>query len=326
VVGSIPRRRRSVTVEQAAVNAVMAGCHPSYFPVVVAALGAALDPAFNAHAAFTSTGGAATCVVVSGPLAAQIGMNAGHNALGAGNRANATIGRAIRLVARNVFGAATGSYDATSMGNPGKLTLCFAEDEPPAPWEPLRVQLGYAADDTTVTVMATEAPRQVANHLTEVPEDVLRTFLGAITSPSNYTVGKGGQGFVVLCPEHAQALRQAGWTQSRVKQFLSAGSRVRPEHLTESGVPLELGNQHDMVPGPDGKLPTLTSEDDVFLVTAGGPGPGWSAYIPGFAPVQHIKAVTRRVRLAGEALPDCGLDACEVDLSAFSRPHAAEVS
>ena len=144
VIGSIARRSRSVTAEQAAVNAVMAGCRPDYFPVVVAALSALLDPSFNAHAALSSTGGAASCVIVSGPLAAGIGMNSGHNALGSGNRANATIGRAVRLVARNIFGAVTGKFDATAMGDPAKYTLSLAEEDPPAPWSPLRVRLGMS--------------------------------------------------------------------------------------------------------------------------------------------------------------------------------------
>jgi hypothetical protein len=320
VIGSIPRRSRSVTAEQAATNAVMAGCRPEYFPIVVAALGALLDPAFNAHAALSSTGGAASCVLVSGPLAAEVGMNSTHNALGSGNRANATIGRAVRLVARNVLGASTGKLDATAMGNPGKYTLCFAENEPPAPWQPLRVQLGYEPQDTVVTVMATEAPRQVANHLSEVPEDVLRTFVSAIKVAANYSVGKGGQGIVVMGPEHAQAVRQAGWTQPQARDFLCRESRITPEELRACGVPLEVGNQHDMVAGEDGKLPSIATPEDVYLVTCGGAGPGWSAYIPSFAPLQHTRAVSRRVRPLGEAMPDCGPDSCEVDLSTFSRP------
>ena len=321
VLGGIPRRNRWVTVEQAAVNAVMAGCRPDYFPIVVAALGAALDPAFNAHAAFTSTGGAATCVVVSGPLATAVGMNASHNALGSGNRANATIGRAVRLVARNVFGASTGDMDASSMGNPGKYTLCFAEEDPPSPWLPLRVRLGFAPDDTTVTVMATEGPRQIANILSEDPEDVLRTFVSAIKVPATFSVGKGGQGIVVMGPEHALAVRQAGWTQEQAQEFLYRESRIRPEELVANGVHLEVGSAHDMTPGSDGRLPSLASADDVFLVTAGGPGAGWSAYLPAFAPVKHTRAITRRVRLAGESMPDCGPDSCEIDFSALSAAH-----
>jgi len=319
VIGAIPRRSRSVTVEQAAINAVMAGCKPEYFPIVVAALSALLDPAFNAHAALTSTGGAASCVIVSGPLAHEVGMNCGQNALGSGNRANATIGRAVRLVARNVFGAITGKFDASAMGNPAKYTLCFAEEDPPDPWQPLRVQLGYQHGDTTVTVMATEAPRQVANHLSEVAEEVLLTFVSAMRVPSTYATGKGGQGVVVMGPEHAQAVRQAGWTQEQAREFLCRESRIRPEELVQSGVPLEVGNQHDMIPGQDGKLPSIGAPSDVYLVTAGGAGPGWSAYIPSFAPLQHTRAVTRRVRLLGEAMPDCGPDGCRIDLSSFTR-------
>ena len=323
VVGSIPRRRRHLTAELAAVNAVMAGCLPDHFPVVVAALGATLDPVFNAHAAFTSTGGAATCVIVSGPLATELGMNSGANALGPGNRANATIGRAVRLVARNVFGAASGDMDASSLGNPGKLTLCFAEEDPAPPWQPLRVREGFGVDDTTVTVMATEGPRQVGNHLSEDPRGLLATFVSTIRVPATFSVGKGSQGIVVLGPEHALALRQAGWSQDQVREVLVRESRIHPDDLLAAGVPLEVDSAHDMTPGPDGLLPSLAGVDDLVLVTAGGGGPGWSAYLPAFAPAKHSRAVTRRVRTAGEALPDCGPDACEIDLSTFTRPAAA---
>ncbi len=143
LIGFLPARGRGVTLEKAAINAVMAGCRPEYFPVVVAALEAMFDEAFNLHTVLTSTGGAALCAIVSGPIAREIGMNARHNALGQGNRANATIGRALRLVAMNVLGSKPGESDASSFGHPGKFTLCFAEDPPPAPWEPLRVELGY---------------------------------------------------------------------------------------------------------------------------------------------------------------------------------------
>src|SRR6056297_3889780 len=134
VVGVVPQRGVTVTAELAAINAVMAGCEPRSFPIVLAALGAMLDPAFNPNTACTSTGGAALCVIVSGPMADEVGMNGGLNALAPGNRANATIGRSLRLVASNVLGAKSGGLDGSSLGNPGKYTLCFAEDPPPAPW------------------------------------------------------------------------------------------------------------------------------------------------------------------------------------------------
>jgi hypothetical protein len=311
VVGALPRRRRSITVEQAAVQAVMAGCKPSYFPIVLAALGALTDPAHNAEAMLTSTGGAASCLVVSGPLAREVGMNARHNALGSGNRANATIGRAVRLTAMNVLGARSGVLDATSMGHPGRYTLCFAEDDPAPPWVPLRVQLGYEPADTTVTIMATEGPRQVANHLNEEPVAVLSTFAAATTLAATFSVGKGGQGIVVLGPEHALAVHT--WSQAAVREWLVDASRVTPESLEAAGVVVERGaQQHAMAPDADGRIPTFRSVDDLLLVTAGGEGSGWSAYLPSAAPTHHTRHATRRVRLAGEALPDCGPDSCEV--------------
>ena len=133
LIGSLPARGRGVTLEKAAINAVMAGCRTEYFPVVVAALEAMFDEAFNLHTVLTSTGGAALSAIVSGPIAHEIGMNARHNVLGQGNRANATIGRALRLLAMNVLSSKPGESDASSLGHAGKFMLCFAEDPPPAP-------------------------------------------------------------------------------------------------------------------------------------------------------------------------------------------------
>ncbi len=312
LLGTVPQRDRGVTAEKAAIAAVMAGCRPEYFPVVLAGLAGMLDPAFNAHAAVTSTGGAALCLIVSGPLAADLHMAATHNALSSGSRPNATIGRAVRLVAMNVLGARTGAMDGSSLGHPGKYTFCFAEDPPPAPWEPLRVERGFAPDDTTVTIMATEGPRQVANHLNSDAHGVLATMAAAMSNPATFCVGKGGQAIVVLGPEHAGALVGAGWGRAAVRERLAELSRVRPEELEAAGVVIERGAQHDMTPGPDGRLPTVPEPDDIILVTAGGAGAGWSAYVPAWAPVLHSRSVTRLVRPVGEALPDCGPDSCAV--------------
>ncbi len=316
VLGTVPQRGVVVTAEKAAINAVMAGCRPDYFPIVLAGLGAMLDPAFNAHTVTTSTGGAALCLVVSGPMAREVGMNAGHNVLGPGNRANATIGRALRLVANNVLGARTGGLDGSSVGHPGKYTLCFAEDPPPAPWEPLGVALGYEPDDTVVTILPTEGPRQVANHLVEDPERVLLTFAAAMKVGSNFVAGKGAQGVVVLGHEHRTAVIEAGWSRRRVQEFLADASRTTPDELAAAGIALPEDTGHDLVPDEDGWLHTVTGPDDVFVVTAGGAGAGWSAYIPAWAPLDlgQSRAVSRRVRPADEALPDCGPDGCAVDL------------
>ncbi len=302
VLGGVEARSRSLSAQQAAANAVMAGCAPEHFPLAAAALCAMLDPAFNAHTVMTSTGGAAFCLLVSGPVTTQLDMATRQNALGPGNRANAAVGRTLRLVARNVFGARTGEMDASSIGHPGKFTLCLAEDTPPAPWEPLRVELGYGSDDSTVTILATEGPRQVANHLNPSPEGILTTMAAAMSCPATYTVGKGTQAVAVLGPEHTGALIEAGWTRARVREFLATTSRVTPSEIEASGVLLETDTRHDMTPGPDGKLPAVRGADDLFLVTAGGHGAGWSAYIPMWAPTLHSIAVTRRVPAPGEGL------------------------
>jgi hypothetical protein len=312
LIGFLGVRRRGVTLEQAATNAVMAGCKPEYFPVVVAALEAMFDPAFNLHTVLSSTGGAGLCVIVSGPIAAQIGMNGRHNCLGHGNRANLTIGRTLRLVATNALGSVPGESDASSFGHPGKIALCFAEDPPPAPWQPLSVRLGYTADDTTVTVVPAEGPHQLAQQLTQHPDEVLRSFSASIRHPAWFSTGKGGHGVLVLGPEHTGFCVGAGLTQDEVRQRVFDEARIDAAALQAEGVTLESGSQHDMTPAADGKLNTLESPDSVLLVTAGGEGAGWSVWIPAWAPARHARPASRRVRPTGEPLPDCGPDGCIV--------------
>jgi hypothetical protein len=297
ILGTVKERSRSVSGEEAAINAVMAGCRPEYFPIVVAGVSAMLDPAYNANAALTSTGGTALCLVVSGPLAAEVGMNAGPNVLGQGNRANATIGRALRLVAMNVLGARPGGMDGASIGSPAKYSLCFAEDDPPDPWPPLRVELGYDRSETTVTLLPTEGPRQVANILNGEAEGVLLTMACAMRAAHGYPVGKGHECVVVLGPEHAFAVRSAGWTRARARKFLQEASRVSADELEAAGVRVERSGAHTMTPGEDGRYATISEPQDIFLVTAGGAGAGWSAYIPVWAPKNNARAVTRRVEV-----------------------------
>lgn len=303
VVGTVPERSRDVTAEKAAINAVMAGCPTEVFPVVLAGLAAILDPAFGAHTVVTSTGGAALCAVVSGPLVDELGFNSYRNALGSGCRANATVGRALRLVAMNVLGARSTSLDGSSLGHPGKFTMLVAEHPPPVGWDPLRVELGYGVADTSVTVFPSESSHQVANHLNGEPEGILNSFAAAMTNPATFGVGKLHQVLLVFGHEHRTALAEAGWTRQQVREYLAEHSRVTPAHLAAGGILLEHTKQNDMTPDADGKLNTVRGPDDIFLVTAGSPGAGWSAYIPNWAPTVHSRATTRRVQPAGAGLP-----------------------
>jgi hypothetical protein len=312
MIGYLPVRQRGVTLEKAAVNAVMAGCKAEYFPIVVAAIEALFDQDYNLHAILASTGGSALCVIVSGPMADEIGMNARHNLLGPGNRANATIGRALRLVAMNLLGASPGVSDASSFGHQGKYTFCFAEDPPPEPWLSLRVGLGYDAADTTVTVVPSGAPWLIAQQLTQDADAVLRTFASVMRTPSQFISGKAGQGVVLIGPEHAGFCLEAGMSQADVREFLFRESRITPAELLAAGVETERGSGFAIEPDAEGKLPSMASPDHILLVTAGGEGAGWSTWIPNNVPVASAHAVSRRVRPAGEPLPECGPDGCLV--------------
>jgi hypothetical protein len=317
LIGSVPAHHATMSAQQAAVAAVMAGCLPEHFPIVLAALAAALDPMFNLQVACTSTGGAAICVVVSGPLSEEVGMNSGHNALASGNRANATIGRAVRLAAVNLLRTQLDGTEGTSLGHPGKYTFCFAE-RPADGWGSLRASLDYDADATTVTVAPTSGPIQIANHLNADPSAVAASLGAAMRMPSSFSAGKGAAQFVIaLGPEHEAALRDAGWTRADLQRELMQRSRVRAQDLLDAGVLLEQGSHHDMVPDANGYLDTVSDPDDIFVVTTGGAGGGWSAVIPSWAPKKHAQVVSRRVRLPGEELPDCGPDGCAVDWDAI---------
>jgi hypothetical protein len=175
IIGVESVRQRPISTEKAAINAVMAGCLPTYMPVVVAVLQVMCVAEYNVHGSTASTGGSAPLIVVNGPIRTALGMNATHGVLGTGNRANATIGRAIRLVLINVLGYIPGQIDRSTLGHPGQFTCCLAEDEEESPWIPLAQERGVPAGASGVTVMAAEAPRQVMNEWTHDPEEIAET-------------------------------------------------------------------------------------------------------------------------------------------------------
>jgi hypothetical protein len=306
VIGTMEDRDRELTAEKAAINAVMAGCLPIHFPVVVAGLSAMMDDAFNAHTVMTSTGGAALCLVVSGPVVDEIGIQARHNVLGPGNRANASIGRTLRLVARNVFGARTGEMDASSFGNPGKYTMCIGENQPYGDWDRLRDEFGYGPDESCVMIMGTEGPHQIANLTQGDPEALCRMYAASMNTPSTLCVGRRAQVIVLLGPEHGGALAEAGWSRQRVRETIAHHARIAPEQLEAAGIKYDTDSGIPMVPDDDGLLPRVASPDDIFLVTAGGEGAGWSAYIPAWAPPNNSAATHRRVMPPGQGLAVIG--------------------
>ena len=267
---------RRCSVFSAAVNAVMAGCRPEYFPVVLAALEAMGRPGYNFHASTASTGGSAPLLIVSGPIAEEIGMNSGANVFGPGNRANATIGRAIRLTILNVFKMIPGISDQSTQGNPGKYSFCIAEHATGNPWEPLNVELGYPADVSTVTVYAGGGFQNIENHGAHDPEGIL---LCVADSMANLGCISPGQSVVVLSPEHASIVASKGWSKQQVREFIY-------EHARGSLVELKRAGKVQAEPAADDASRFMhrgQGAEDILITVAGGDAGGHSAFIPSWS-------------------------------------------
>src|SRR3989475_5529399 len=277
-------RRRSITAEKVAINAVMAGCRAEYMPVLLAALEAMADPAFTLHGAITSTGGSATLVVVNGPIRQRLGFNAGGNVFGPGWRANATVGRAIRLITLNCLGAQPGVLDKSPQGHPGTYSYCIAESEEENPWEPLHVERGFARGASTVTVFAAEGPHNVLSHYGETAEAILVTLGDTMASLGSFSPG---QSFVVLAPEHVQILARDGWTKPRLKEDLYARARRTRADLKRGGKlagAIEPGDETQWVHRGQGP-------EDIHILVAGGGAGGHSAFIPSWSRYRNSLAV-----------------------------------
>ena len=314
-----PVRDRAVTAEKAAINAVMAGCRPEYFPVVGAALQVIGDPAFMLHGPATSTGGSALMVIVNGPIVGRLDLNAGANLFGPGTRANATIGRTLRLVLLNCLDCRPGVLDKSTQGWPGKYSLCFAEDEAASPWEPLSVSRGVAAGRSAVTVYAAESGHNVLSHGTGDPERLLTCFADAMAGLGSLSPGRS---VVVFAPEHAQHLRRAGWSRARVQQWLYAhawrslgdlkrAGKVEPAFYTNPELVAWIyrdapGGQPEPAPGlEDAERVTPHDEsvrvhrglgpDDIVVAVGGGAAGGHSAFFPSWSRGRSVPFVTKEV-------------------------------
>jgi hypothetical protein len=289
-VGVLPPRQGEATIEKIAANAVMAGCRPEYFPVVLAALEALADPLFNLDSVQATTHPVATLLVVNGPIARAIGLQAGYNAFGQGFRANVTIGRAVRLVLMNVGGGLPGSGDRATQGSPAKIAYCVAENEAESPWEPLHVEAGLPAGTSTVTVFGCEGPHNIQDHYSNTARGVLLTVAGAMgQAGSNNLLGRGWP-LLSLGPEHAATIAREGYTKQQVKEFLFEHARYP---LAKLG--LEYRRQQierwGVVDAPDTMVPIVRTADDISVIVVGGAGKH-SSWQPTFGDGTHW---TRRV-------------------------------
>lgn len=286
VIATHPATGFQCTLHSAAVNAVMAGCKPEYFPVVVTALEAMDQPDFNFHGSTASTGGSAPLIVVSGPIIDEIGMNADVNLFGPGNRANATIGRAIRLILLNVFRMVPGISDKSTQGNPGKFSFCIAERSRDNPWPLLVEELGYPQGTSSVTVFAGGGFCNIENHGGNTPEMILKSVADAMANFGCITLG---QSVVVLSPEHTRVVSSTGWSKTQVQEYLFSQAYRTVEGLKAVGKyrQREYDKQHadgGSSPGVEtDKLHRGLTPEDILVVMGGGDAGGHSCFIPSWS-------------------------------------------
>ena len=276
VLATHPATGLQCTVQSAAVNAVMAGCLPEYFPVIVAALEAMEEEPFNFHGSTASTGGSAPLLIVSGPVVDDIAMNAGVNLFGPGNRANATIGRAVRLILMNVFRMIPGISDKSTQGHPGKYSFCIAERADVNPWSGLNEDLGYPDGVSSVTVYAGGGFVNVENHGGNTPDQILRTIADAMANYGCITVG---QSVVILSPEHAHIVASTGYSKAEVKARLFEFACRPVSGMKEVGkfrsAEYEMQGKTDMHRG--------LSPDDILITVGGGDAGGHSSFVPSWS-------------------------------------------
>src|SRR5262245_37656641 len=290
ILGVIVERNTVVMARTVAINAVMAGCRPEYAPVVVAALRGLCRPEFAYHGPASSTGGSAMVLIVNGPIAQRPQINGGNNALGQGHRANATIGRAVRLTMMNVMNTRPGFLDRATLGNPGKYTFCFAEHELDHPWQPFHTTRGFAADESTVTVYASNSLYQVYNQLAAAPEPLLRCFADALGNLGSPNPTGFNEALVILAGEHAEVVRSSGWSRRDVQHFLVEHTRLRVADVKRAA----------RLPGPIADADETTwrrvfeAPEDILIVCAGGRAGSWSACLPGWGK-KWTRSVTERI-------------------------------
>ncbi|MBM3343087.1 MAG: hypothetical protein FJY56_13380 [Betaproteobacteria bacterium] len=289
----IENRQVKVTAEKVAINAVMAGCLPEYMPVVATAVEALADPKYGYHGPATSTGGSAVFMLVNGPIAKKLNMNSGDNLFGPGWRANATIGRAIRLVMRNVIGTLPGELDRSSMGHGGKYSFCIAENETDSsPWPPFHTTRGLSRDQNAVTVFAALAPHQISNQLSAHPEGILETMCANMRISAG--TNRKPQYALIFPGEHQLTIKKAGWTREQVQNYCyehSKGSLAEYKHIH-----IAAG---DITPDDEKTLVTLVETPQDFLVIAAGGIVGvQSSFIPGWGGKNGSQSVTREIKTA----------------------------
>ena len=295
VVGRMPPDLAPLTVEKVAINAVLAGCRPEYMPVLLASIEAALEPVFTLHGIICTTCFSSPVIIVNGPAAKRIGMNAGINALGQGNRANATIGRALNLIIRNVGGGRPGELDRSTIGGPGKYTFCFAENEDDPRWQPLAEARGIAPGKSAVTLFQGDGIQGFVDWKSRTPEELSRSLAMSLSAVGHPKLCEFFNAVLVLSPEHHAIFADAGWDRARIEVSLR-------ENLLRPGAQLIAGSGgvgEGIAPARVNDLVDKFWPDGLLIVRAGGAAGLYSAILCGWTGGrfrEESQPVTREIR------------------------------
>ncbi len=285
VIGILPPRRGEATVHAIAVNAVMAGCVPEHMPVLIAAVGAIAHPEFNLSGVNATTHPVSLFLLVSGPIAADLGIHAGSGCFGPGFPANATLGRALRLIQLTVSGAWPGSGDRSTQATPAKLAFCATENLEVSPWPPFHTTRGFAPDENAVTVFGCEGPHNIQDHGSNTALGIMLTIAGSMSQAGSNNILSRGSPVLAFGPEHAATVAAEGWSREDIQNYVFENARypltelsdelfqVIQEH-TEQGVPVPLFERDAMAPIAD-------KPESIHVIVAGGPGKH-SAWLPTF--------------------------------------------
>ena len=286
IIGPIPPAMEIATVASVATHAVMAGCKPEYLPVVLGATELMLQSEFNVNGVQGTMHGVAPMMIVSGPYALEIGIHGGSGCLGPGFRANASIGRAIRLILMNIGAGLPGISSMTVFGMPSRFTYCLTENSEYNPWESLSVSKGYGADDNVLTMAMVESPRFCWDDVSDEPERLIRGIADTMTAMGSWNMHARSDMVVAMSPQHAEICDKSGWSRDEVHTRLievagrtvanlKLGGNWRRERALALPVPVDPDDGECFVP-------TIKDGVDLQLIVAGGWGPctavchGWS--------------------------------------------------
>ena len=268
VLGTLPPSGNDATVGHVAINAVMAGCLPEYMPVLIAAVRALVEPSLGLHNIQATTHPVAPLIIVNGPIRHRIGMNCGCNLFGPANRANATIGRAVRLMLLNIGGGLPGTFDLSTHGQPSKYSFCIAENEEENPWEPLHVEMGFEKTDSVVTLNGVENPHNINDHTADDAENLLVTYAASIaTQGNNNILYQSGEPLLIPAPEHAHILANSGYSKAQLKEYIYRNARIPKKVYSKKHREMQFSAYSE-----DDLIPVIQRPQDLMVVVAGGAG------------------------------------------------------